>query len=281
MSATDKRVEDLLDRWLASVELHLRYLKLDDAAYARAEAWPKHQRPNALVVNLARTRLLELKSHLSERRDAGDAKFAESLELMSFLTSLLGSEHIERFVPLATGKPRDAGTSGTVEQPRIRTGARAAAEQKARSGHDAQVASKPVPSGAAAKSSTGSHKRPTRPAGSSPAGATGTAGAAPRTGKDTVSQQLVGARPRAAPAMAPPAEPAARSQPSPASPPPPRDAMTQQVIADAIRMLEWGREWPALAGLIGRMADRPPEAEIWKILRTYRNDILAKSRRTG
>ncbi len=73
MSTTDKRVEELLDRWLASVELHARYLKLDDAAYARAEAWPKHQRPNALVVNLARTRLLELKAHLSERRDAGDA----------------------------------------------------------------------------------------------------------------------------------------------------------------------------------------------------------------
>ncbi len=57
--------------------------------------------------------------------------------------------------------------------------------------------------------------------------------------------------------------------------------MTQQVIADAIRMLEWGREWPALAGLIGRMADRPSEAEIWKILRAHRNDILAKARRTG
>jgi hypothetical protein len=280
MTATDKRVEDLLDRWLASVELHLRYLKLDDAAYARAEAWPKHQRPNALVVNLARTRLLELKVHLSERRDAGDAKFAESLELMSFLTSLLGAEHIERFVPLATGKPRDAGTSGTVEQPRIRSVARAAAEQKARSGHHAQVASKQAPAGTAPKSSTGSHKRPTRPAGSA-AGAAGTAGAAPRAGRDTVSQQLVGARPRAGSALTPAAEAVARPQPAPASRPPPRDAMTQQVIADAIRMLEWGREWPALAGLIGRMADRPPEAEIWKILRTYRNDILAKSRRTG
>ncbi len=120
MSTTDKRVEELLDRWLASVELHLRYLKLDDAAYARAETWPKHQRPNALVVNLARTRLLDLKRHLNERRDAGDAKFAESLELMSFLTSLLGSEHIERFIPLATGKAPDAGVSATVEQPRLR-----------------------------------------------------------------------------------------------------------------------------------------------------------------
>jgi hypothetical protein len=57
--------------------------------------------------------------------------------------------------------------------------------------------------------------------------------------------------------------------------------MTRQVIADAVRMLEWGREWPALAGLIARMADRPSEAEIWKILRAHHNDILATSRRKG
>ena len=279
MSATDKRVEDLLDRWLASVELHLRYLKLDDAAYARAEAWPKHQRPNALVVNLARTRLLELKAQLNERRDAGDAKFAESLELMSFLTSLLGSEHIERFVPLATGKPPDPGISGTVEQPRIRSVARGANEHKGKGGAQAPVTHKTAPPGAGPKNSTGAHKRPGRPAGS--AGPTASSGAAPRTGRDTVSQQLVGARSRAAPASTPSAGSVPRPLPATAAPPPPRDAMTQQVIADAIRMLEWGREWPALAGLIGRMADRPSEAEIWKILRTYRSDILAKARRTG
>jgi hypothetical protein len=29
------------------------------------------------------------------------------------------------------------------------------------------------------------------------------------------------------------------------------------------------------------MADRPSETEIWKILRAYRTEILAKSRRTG
>jgi hypothetical protein len=29
------------------------------------------------------------------------------------------------------------------------------------------------------------------------------------------------------------------------------------------------------------MADRPSENEVWKILRAYRNDILAASRRTG
>ncbi len=249
MSTTDRRVEELLDRWLASVELHLRYLKLDDAAYARAEAWPKHQRPNALVVNLARTRLLELKRHLHERRDAGDAKFAESLELMSFLTSLLGSEHLERFIPLATGKAPDPGVSATVEQPRIRAVAKAASNQKSTGA--APSPAKATQAGSAHKSSTGSHKRPARPRTAPPA------------------------------AAAPAAKPVARPEATPAPPTRPNDAMTRQVIADAVRMLEWGREWPALAGLIARMADRPSEAEIWKILRAHHNDILATSRRKG
>ena len=249
MSTTDSRVEELLDRWLASVELHLRYLKLDDAAYARAETWPKHQRPNALVVNLARTRLLELKAHLSKRRDEGDAKFAESLELMSFLTSLLGSEHIERFIPLATGKAPDPGISGTVEQPRIRASAKDASNQRTDAAAQGQANAKGSNAGAPHKSSTGTHKRPTRP--------------------------------RAAQPAAPTPPLIARPAPAAAPPPPPMDAMAQQVVADAIRMLEWGREWPAVAGLIARMADRPSETEIWKILRAYRTEILAKSRRTS
>ena len=263
MSTTDRRIEELLDRWLASVELHLRYLKLDDAAYARAEAWPKHQRPNALVVNLARTRLLELKAHLSERRDAGDAKFAESLELMSFLTSLLGSEHIERYIPLATGRPPDTGTSGTVEQPRIRATAKAASSQRAVGAAPGQMSAKGPPAGASHKSSTGTHKRPVRPRPALPA---------------TPTPAPVA---RAAPVPASPTPPVTRAAPAPASPPPPMDAMAQKVVADAIRMLEWGREWPAVAGLIARMADRPSETEIWKILRAYRAEILAKARRAG
>jgi hypothetical protein len=220
MTAADKRVEELLVRWLASIERHTRYLALDDAAYARVEHWPPHQRPNALVVNLARTRLRELQEHMVERRDAGDARFAEALELMSFLTGLLGSEHLQRFIPLATGKPPDTGVSATVEQPRLRAPSRTASAQKA---------------------STGTHRRPARAA--TPA-------------------------PTSTPAQAAAARPAS-------------DATSRQVIADAARMLAWGREWPAVAGLIARMADRPPEAEVWKILRAHRAEILAKARRSA
>jgi hypothetical protein len=261
MSTTHTRVEELLQRWLASVDLHARYLQLDDAAYARVEAWPQHQRPNAFVVKLARTRLLELQKHLSERRDAGDAQFAEALELMSFLTSLLGSEHIERFIPLATGKPPDTSISATIEQPRLRGAERPVARRAARAGTE-HVAARPAPN---------AKHGPARVATSQPAA------------KETVSRQLVAARPRPAPMAAAAARQApvaaTVTPPTPAPAPPASGAMAQQVIADAVRLLAWGREWPAVAGLIARMADRPSEAEIWKILRAHRVDIMARARR--
>jgi hypothetical protein len=246
MTAADKRVDELLERWLASVERHAHYLSLDDAAYARVENWPRHQRPNALVVNLARTRLRELQAHLVERRDAGDTRFAEALELMSFLTGLLGSEHLQRFIPLATGKPPDTGVSATVEQPRLRSAARASAGKP-------QAAARTAAPAAAQKVNTGTHRRPARASNPAPA-----------------------ARPALAssPAPAPAAAPAAAAKAVP-------DALARQVIADAVRMLAWGREWPAVAGLIARMADRPSEADIWKILRAHRTEILAKARRSA
>lgn len=51
------------------------------------------------------------------------------------------------------------------------------------------------------------------------------------------------------------------------------------MIADAVRFLSWGREWPQLASSIARLADRPPEQEIWKILRAHRADIESQARR--
>jgi hypothetical protein len=248
MTAADKRVGDLLDRWMASLELHVRYLKLDDAAYARAEAWPKHQRPTKWVVDLARQRLIELRAHLTQRQEAGDASFAESLELMAFLTGLLGSEHLERFIPLATGRRPDAGVSGTVEQPRIRTTRAKAAAPVSRT----VEAPKPAATTKAASSAArGGETRSAHP----------------------VKQAATRAAARPASREAPAATRAAQSAPAPL------DARGKQVIADAVRMLEWGREWPAIAGLIARLADRPSEQEIWKILRAHRAEILAKARR--
>jgi hypothetical protein len=263
MTPAEKRMQELLDRWIASIELHARYLKLDDAAYAKAEAWPKHQRPTSWIVDLARKRLLDLKYQLEQRQGAGDAAFSESLELMSFLTSLLGSEHIERFIPLATGKPPDTGISATVEQPRTRPAPKTAPQRGLPPATSA-------PAGTPKSRTTGTHKALA-------------AGAKRET--------------KPAPSKSPPAVPAAEKAPAPRPSPasghslqsvvtespasaPPADAVARQVIADAARMLEWGREWPSLAGLIARMADRPPEAEIWKILRAYRSEIMAKARRS-
>ena len=254
MTASDKRVEQLLDRWMASLELHARYLQLDDAAYARAEAWPKHQRPTRWVIDLARKQLRELQAHLAQRTAAGDPHFSEALELMSFLTGLLGSEHLERFIPLATGKAPDPAVPGTVEQPRPRAG-------RAR------------PSGATGTSGTNRQAIPQKPAPGS-------------KNSQTPAQRMTASRPmpsRADPTRRLASQPASRAAPAPSAEPPRAatvaDARSGQVIADAVRMLEWGREWPALAGLIARMADRPSEQDVWKILRAHRTEILAKARR--
>jgi len=198
MSAADKRIAELLDRWLASVEMHAGYLDLDDAAYAKMQDWPRHQRPTRWIVDLARARLAELRAELARRRAQGDDAYAESLELMSFLTTLLGSEHVDRFIPQATGSSQEPAAAA--EQAPARTKARSAAQ--------------------------------------------------PATG-ETAAQ--------------------ARKPPKP-------DETAAMVIADAARLLSWGREWPHLAGLIARLADRPPEKEVSSILRTHRAAIEARAR---
>lgn len=213
MSAADGRVSELLDRWLASVELHARYLELDAAAYASVQDWPKHQRPTKWVVELARARLVELKRQLEDRRGNGDTGFAESLELMAFLTTLLGSEHIDRFIPLATGRPPAAAPAKGTET-RKSTGDTTTKQKLA-------VRRKP-----AAAPSQGAHARPASPA---------------------------------------------RTKAS--------DKTTALVIADAVRFLSWGREWPQLASSIARLADRPAESEVLAILRENKAVIEARARR--
>ena len=237
MSAADKRVAELLDRWLASVELHARYLELDAAAYAKVQAWPKHERPTRWVIDLARTRLNELKRLHAERIAKGDATFAEALELMGFLANLVGSEHVERFIPLATEAPAPA-------KPRAATRPEA-------------------PSLDPTIEQTAPHR--TRPA-PAPARSTERTRAAPRTAR----------KPAVAPpsrAVAVPVLPPTTTQPADV------DKVTSLVIADAVRMLNWGREWPQIAGLIARLADRPSEQDVWKILRSHRAVIEAQARR--
>ena len=101
MTPADRRITELIEKWLASIDLHLKYVELSDAAYARVQAWPKHDRPTRWVLEVARQKILELKAHCETRQAMGDGKFSESLELMAFLANLVGIQHIQRFVPLA------------------------------------------------------------------------------------------------------------------------------------------------------------------------------------
>ncbi len=222
MDTAEKRVAELLERWRTSVESHGRYLALDDAAYAKVQDWPKHQRPTRWVVELARTRLLELTRVADERRSKGDAAFAEALELMAFLTTLLGSEHVERFIPLA--QPNAGAPAPTP----------AATPKPARRSEPQRSESRPAPASRPARSHSPAPRRASTPS------------------------------PKSAPVVD---EPAASAQ------------ATSTVIADAVRLISWGREWPQLAGLIARLANRPPEADVWKILRKHRAEIETQARR--
>lgn len=239
MGAADDRVSELLDRWLASVELHARYLSLDDDAYAKVEDWPPHQRPTRWLVDIARTRCEELKRQLAERRARGDESFADALELMAFLTNLMGSGHVERFIPLATGRAPKARPVAAPAPPA------AAARASTRSGSTTNAAGTlPRPG------STGRHSPPRAPT--------------PRKPADESAPSL---KPSAPPKSTPAAKPAL----------PAGDPGVATVISDAVRMLSWGREWPQLAGLISRLAGRPDEKEVWVILRQHRAAIEAKA----
>jgi hypothetical protein len=253
MSEAEKRVTELLDRWLASLELHARYLKLDDAAYATVQAWPKHQRPNKWIIDLAKQRVGELRHHVEERIELGDDEFAEALELMGFLTSLLSSEHLERFVPLALPS-KDA----TVRQAALKPASGAAATSRARPPAAMKPPARAADPRTAADSRRSAAARPV---------ATPTARRAPIPAQKSSAPRAPAPAPRPTPAV-----------PRPRAAPKLSEKLTRLVIDDAVRFLDWGREWPQLAGLIARLADRPTEKEIWDVLSAHRATIAARAK---
>jgi hypothetical protein len=58
------------------------------------------------------------------------------------------------------------------------------------------------------------------------------------------------------------------------------DAARDQVIADAVRLVQWGRKWYELAEVIARMADRPSLTDVRRILKDNKADIDKKAGRT-
>ena len=240
MSEAEKRVSELLERWLASLDLHARYLKLGDAEYAKVQTWPKHQRPNKWIIDLARQRVGELKHHLEERREVGDDDFADALELMGFLTSLLATEHLERFVPLALPQ-KDA----TVREAALKPESATTATVRTR----APAPGKP----AAVRAATPASRR---------------AAASVAVQKTAPVRAAAQASRQSAPAPRPAARPPVKLT----------EQLTKLIVGDAVRLLDWGSEWPQLAGLIARIADRPSEKEIWGVLSAHRTTIEARAK---
>jgi hypothetical protein len=101
MTPADERVLQLLQKWQKSLELHSGYAGLPEDQYWLVQPWPTHQRPTKWVIDLARQRLADLQNIVKARLAAADPSLSEALELMSFLTNLVGSQHVERFVPVA------------------------------------------------------------------------------------------------------------------------------------------------------------------------------------
>src|SRR6187549_3651336 len=96
------QLEALLERWQTSLDLHAKYAALDDARYWHVQPWPRHERPQRWIIQLARKRILALKRIVAQRQAEGDRAFIEGVETMGFLATLVGLTSVERVIPLAT-----------------------------------------------------------------------------------------------------------------------------------------------------------------------------------
>lgn len=263
MTPADRRITELIDKWLTSIDLHLQYVELSDAAYARVQPWQKHDRPTRWVLEVARQKMLELKQHCETRQAMGDGKFSESLELMAFLANLVGIQNIQRFIPLADPAKADAsaGTSQTVEAPTVIR----APPQRSRTPSEEPTREMPQLKAVRVKAEVPLLE---------PAGAL--------TSEDLVAPTAVPARQipssRPAPKINPAAVQAAKATARPAAateapkPAAPLD-LKGKIIADAVRLLKWGKPWHELAELIARIAERPSAGEIRKVLRSHKSEI--------
>jgi len=273
----DQRLLELLEKWLKSLELHAKYASLDDDSYWKIQPWVEHQRPSRWIIDVAKQKTLALKAHVEERVKTGDAKYSDSLELMIFLANLVGSEHIERFIPLADAQserslaagPPDhtappATDTATREMP-IFPDAKRTLDDSARTPAVSVTATREMPKFLAAK-------RTPPPAGTAQVARTERKAAVPAkpASKSAAKQPAKPARPsgKTAPKISP-AAPSERGGPS--------DVARAQVIADAARLVQWGRKWYELPELIARMADRPTLPEVRRILKENKSAIDAKT----
>ena len=257
------KIEALLDRWQISLDLHARYSALDEARYWHVQPWPKHERPQRWIIQLARKRILALKRIVSQRLAEGDRAFIEGIETMGFLATLVGLTSVERYIPLAT---RETERGEVLEVKPEEIEARPAPEAARPRAAETRRA-------ADAGSRTAEHRRSaeaTRQMPALPHSKTERVVTAPRAGtapKAAAQSPQVRREPR-------------REAPRPVAAKPKKvpTTITQTehvVIADAVRLLGWDRQWHELAEMIARLAERPAPSEIRRILRTYRDHIDA------
>jgi hypothetical protein len=239
----DQRLLELLGRWLESLELHTKYSSLDDDSYWKIQPWSEHQRPTRWIIDLARQKVVALRAQVEKRAKSGDTQFSDALELMAFLANLVGAEHIERYIPVAEARnERDLSS-------------------KAPENDTDETSKQPVVTATATREMPkflGAKRAPPP---------TGTAQVARNERKPS---GVVKPAPKA-PVRPPPKKPAA--QPERAGP---TDAAKEQVIADAARLVQWGRKWFELPELIARMADRPALPDVRRILKENKAAIEKK-----
>jgi hypothetical protein len=277
----DQRLLELLEKWLKSLELHAKYTSLDDDSYWKIQPWVEHQRPSRWIIDLAVQKTVALRAHVQERVEMGDAKYSDTLELMIFLANLVGSEHIERFIPLAepenehplTPEPPDDAASApadaatvTREMPKFSPAQSTPPDDAARPPAVSATATREMPKFLAAK-------RTPQPAGTAQVARTERRAAMPAAKPAAKSASKPPARP-ARPSVKPtlkitPAAPSERDGLS--------DAARAQVIADAARLVQWGRKWYELPELIARMADRPSLPDVRRILKENKSAIDSKA----
>lgn len=228
----DQRLLELLGRWLESLELHSKYSSLDDDSYWQVQPWSEHQRPTRWIIDLATQKTVALRAQVEQRAKAGDSQFSDALELMAFLANLVGAEHIERFIPVAEARNERDLASRPLDR-----------------GSDSTIQQATVSATREMPKFLGSKRVP------APAATAQVA----RTERRVAA--AVKPAPRA-PAKTPPKKPAAQTERAG-----PSEAARDQVIADAARLVQWGRKWFELPELIARMADRPSLPDVRRILK--------------
>jgi len=304
-ASADQRVLQLLDSWQASLELHLKYASLDAESYAQVQPWPPHQRPTRWIIDIARQKVAALKALIEERVQMGDGKFSDALEMTMFLANLVGVQHIERFIPLATTAtervielaPADTGSMSLTTNAEINLPERLASAVTGTREMPQFVAKTraPPPAGTAhvARAERSLATAPASAFARAPAaGATQPAAAPPLTASPVAAPPVAVPPVALPPVVSPPvvsppvvsspvADAAAKATQARAAAKagePSADARAK-VLADAERLLQWGRKWYELAELIARIADRPSVSQVRRILKENKSALDAKFKR--